>query len=57
MVSSIRIEKDVVLYVVSTPVRLHICLRMPSGEEIMAWPSAPPYLRLGDLGIPGARAT
>jgi len=51
------IEKDAVLSLVPTPVRLQIFLRMPSGAELMAWPNAPPYLRLGDLGIPGARAS
>ncbi len=53
----ILIEKDTALTLVTTPVRLHIVLRMTSGEEFMAWQSAPPYLRLGDLGIPGPRAS
>ena len=55
--ASIYTEKNAVLTVVPTPYRLHIVLRMPSGEASMAWHNMPPYLRLGDLGIPGARAS
>ena len=55
--SSICLEKDAVLSLVSVAVRLQICLRMPSGAELMSWANAPPYLRLGDLGIPGAGAS
>ena len=55
--SHIDIEKHAVLSVVPTPNRLQIVLRMPSGEAFMAWSNMPPYLRLGDLGIPGARAS
>ena len=53
----IDIEKHAVLSVVPTPNRLQIVLRMPSGAELMSWANAPPYLRLGDLQIPGARAS
>ena len=55
--SSICLEKDAVLSLVTVAVRLQICLRMPSGAELMSWANAPPYLRLGDLQIPGARAS
>ena len=55
--SSICLEKDAVLSLVSVAVRLQIVLRMPSGEAFIAWSNMPPYLRLGDLGIPGARAS
>ena len=54
--SSICLEKDAVLSLVSVAVRLQICLRMPSGAELMSWANAPPYFRLGDLNIPGPRA-
>ena len=55
--SHIDIEKHAVLSVVPTPNRLQIVLRRPSGEAFMAWSNMPPYLRLGDLGIPGAPAS
>ena len=54
--SHIDIEKHAVLSVVPTPNRLQIVLRMPSGDPCMAWSNMPPYLRLGDLSIPGPRA-
>ena len=54
--SSVCLEKDAVLSLVSVAVRLQISLRMPSGAELMSWANAPPYFRLGDQNIPGPRA-
>ena len=56
MWSAVQIACDTVLTVVPTSVRIQIVLRGISGEEIMAWPDARPYLRLCDLVIPSASA-
>ena len=57
VVSHVDVEKNAVFSVVTTPYRPHVVLRLPSGAKLMAWPNMPPYLRLGELGIPGARAS
>ena len=52
----IQITCDTVLTVTTTSVRIHIVLRGISGEKIMEWPDARPYVRLCDLDIPRASA-
>ena len=52
----IQITCDTVLTVTTTSVRIQIVLRGISGEKIMEWPDARPYVRLCDLDIPRTSA-